>query len=388
MTAEGSGTPQPLSGSAVPPWATEAQVAAATDSLMATIDPKRYVGTKHHIVPKFILKRFANDREQMRVRYRDRRGHHVCNIKDLAVTDFYTFIDKAGELDSSYEQLWGVIEQGGSTVLREHLDNPFVKPHPFTLHDKQAVDALVALQSLRGPAMRRTDELIADYGIKLLNQDKMSADELMTLEFAPHQNDHLQILAGLVEKVEQHLSTRGAFLVTLDRPLLVICDEPVYLERPDTYAPPTRAQLRDYPRDILVDGNPVPPENLIQFHNPRGVGLNQADAIAMPVSPRHAIFYDKPGTAGPMQHLKIDGSDADHFAQELLQMCLEQAVVWIAGHPDHPKIANLRLPKPPPPIVIIDGDSPFARDARTSTRRAPRRLNKKARPEPKEPTPS
>jgi hypothetical protein len=144
--------------------------------------------------------------------------------------------------------------------------------------------------------------------------------------------------------------------------------------------------LRDYPGDIFVDGNAVPPENLIQFHNPRGVGLNQADAIAMPVSPRHTIFYCKPGTAGPMHHLKIDGSDADHFAQELLQMCLEQAVVWIAGHPDHPKIANLRLPKPPPPI--IDGDSPFARDARTSTRRAPRRLNKKARPEPKEPTPS
>lgn len=386
MTAEASGTPHPLSGSAVPPWASQAQVAAATEALMATIDPKRFVGTRHHIVPKFILKRFANDREQVRVRYRDRRGHHVCNIKDLGVTDFYTFIGKAGELDSSYEQLWGVMEQGASAVLRKHLDNPFLKPHPFTLHDKQAVDALVALQSLRGPAMRRTGELIADYGVKFPNQDKMSAEEMMTWEFAPHQNDHLQVLAGLVEKVERHLSTRGAFLVTLDRPLLIICDEPVCLERPDSYVPPTRAQLRDYPRDILVDGE-VLPENLIQFHNPRGVGLNNAEAIAMPVSPRQAIVYDKPGTAGPMRHLEIDGSDADDFTQELLQRCLEQAVLWIAGHPDHPQVANLRLPKTQPPIVIIDGGSPFARDARTNPRRAPRRLNKNARPESEVPTP-
>ena len=386
MTEEASCTPHPLSGSAVPPWATEAHVVAASEALMATIDPRRYVGTKHHIVPKFILKRFANDREQVRVRHRDRRGHRVCNIKDLAVTDFYTFIDQAGELDSSYEQLWGVIEREASVVLRERLDNPFIKPRPFTLLEKQAVDGLVALQSLRGPAMRRTGELIADYQIKVLNQHKMSAEELLSWEFAPHQNDHLQVLAGLMEKVEQNLSTRGAFLVTLDRPLLVICDEPVCLERPDTYAPPTRAQLRDYPRGILVDGEPVLPENLIQFHNPRGVGLDQAEVIAMPVSPRHAIVYDKPGTAGPMHHLKIGGGDADHFAQELLQTCLEQAVMWIAGHPDHPKVANLRLPETQPPLAIIDGGSPFAHDVRTTSRRAPRRLDKKARPESDKPT--
>lgn len=369
MSLEDPGTPPPLSGGAVPPSATEAQVAAAAEALMATIDPKRYVGAKHHIVPKFILKRFANEREQVRVRYRDRRGHHVCNIKDLAVADFYTFIDKSGELDSSYEQLWGVIEGIASAVLREHLDNPFIKPRPFTLHEKEAIDALVALQSLRGPAMRRTGELIRDYEIKVLNQHKISTEKLRTWEFTPHQNDHLRVLAAAVEKVEQHLSTRGASLVTLDRPLLVICDEPVCLEKPDSYAPPTRTQLRDYPRGVLFNGDPVPPENLIQFHNPRGVGLNGAEAIAMPVSPRHAILYGKPGTAGPMHHLKIEGSDAGHFAQALLQMCLEQAVMWIAGHPEHPKVANLgsqRLNHPSPswtagahsptmPVLLRDG---------------------------------
>lgn len=372
----------PYSGANVPPWATEADVAAATATLMSAIDPKRYVGTKHHVVPRFILKRFANERDQVRVRYRDRRGHHLCNIKDLAVTDFYTFIDHFGELDASFEQLWGEIEAAAATVLRNHIEDPFLKPHPFALHEKQAIDALVALQSQRGPAMRRTSELIADYGMKIVNQDKMSTEELLDLEFRPSQNHHLQTMAGLMDKVEKNLSTRSAFIVTLDRPLLVTCDEPVFLERPETYAPPTRSQMRDYPPDILVDGKPVPREDIIQFHNPRGVGFDMAEAIVMPIGPCHAVVYGEPGTAAPVPHRKVGGKDADHFAQELLKMCIEQSVMWIAGHPDHGKIANLRIPKTQPPIYIFDGGTAFSHAARTSIRRAPRRLDKDARPEP------
>lgn len=88
----------------LPPW-TECEVARQTEELMATLDPKRYVGSKHHVVPRFILKRFANDKDQVLVRDRTTDAKRISNTKALAVTDFYTFIDTAGELNASYEQM-------------------------------------------------------------------------------------------------------------------------------------------------------------------------------------------------------------------------------------------------------------------------------------------
>lgn len=370
----------PLGGGVAPWWGPRAQADAAAEAWVSGIDRKQHVGSRHHIVPRFILKRFANDQEQVRVRYPGRRDHKLCSISDLAVKDFYTFIDQQGELDASYEQLWGVIEGQASGVLRTHLDSAFFKPHPFTRSDKQVIDSLVAIQSVRGPAARRASELIADYGVKLLNQDKMSAEDMTRWEFIPHQNEHLQTVAALADKSEQELANRGARLVTLDRPLLVVSDEPVWLERPKSYAPPTRAQLRQFPPGVQVDGRDVPPEDVIMFQNPRGVGFAEAGRIALPIDPRIAIVYDKPGTARPMPHLELNGTEANLFAKDLVGACLEQAVLWVAGHPDHPRLANVRLPKPQPALIIIDGGSNLAHNARTTLRRAPRRLDRKARP--------
>jgi len=99
----------------------EAQVARAGAKLVASIDPKRYVGHKHHVVPAFILKHFANAKNQLLVRDLARNSTRMVNVNDLAVTDFYTFINTSGDLDSSYEHLWGEIEAGASRALRDHL---------------------------------------------------------------------------------------------------------------------------------------------------------------------------------------------------------------------------------------------------------------------------
>ncbi len=365
----------------MPPWTTEGEVARQTEELMATLDPKRYVGSKHHVVPRFVLKRFANEKDQVLVRDRATGAKRISNTKSLAVTDFYTFIDSAGELDASYEQIWGHIETATDSILREHLENPFVRPRPFDAVEKYAIDAFVALQSVRGPANRRVMELMADYGTKLVNQDKFSADDMADLEFRPHQNHHLEALVHVLPQIEEHLTSRASFLVTLDKPLLVISDEPVCLERPDDYAPPTRKQMRDYPRDVRVDGNPVPREDIIQFAG-GGVGLANAEAIVMPVGPRHAIAYDRPGSLRPAPHQRIEGADAEHFAAEVSRIVIEQAVVWIAGHLTHPKLATMRLRKQPPPLVILDGGTHLSQNVRNTDRRKPIRLDKTARPEP------
>lgn len=369
----------------VPPWTTGRDVARRTKELMATLDPERYVGSKHHVVPRFILKRFANDKDQVLVRDRATGAKRISNTKALAVTDFYTFIDSAGELDASYEQMWGYVETAAHSILCEHLENPFVRPRPFNPVEKYAIDAFVALQSIRGPANRRVMELVADYGMKLVNQDKLSADDMDDLEFRPHQNHHLETLVRVLPQIEEHLASRAAFLVTLDKPLLVISDEPVCLERPDDHAPPTQKQMRDYPRGILVDGKPVPRADLIQFAS-LGVGLANAEAIVMPIGPRHAIAYDRPGSLRPAPHQRLEGADAEDFATEVSTLVIEQAVVWIAGHISHPTLGRMRLPKQPPPLVIFDGGTRLSQNVRHTDRRKPVRLDKTARPEPTEPT--
>ncbi|MFJ2757468.1 DUF4238 domain-containing protein [Nocardioides sp. NPDC087217] len=348
---------------------------------MAKIDPKRYVGAKHHVVPKFILKRFANAKDQVLVRDRATGGRRLSNIKALAVTDFYTFIDQAGELNSSFEQLWGVVEGAAADILRDHLDNPFSRPRPFDQEEKQVIDAFVALQLVRGPSLRRVYEVVADYGMKLVNQDKFSADDLDRVEFRAHQNHHLEFLASNVEMINAHLATRAACLVTLDQQLLVISDEPVCLERPADFARPTRRQMRGHPRNVLVDGEPVAPEDLIQLSS-GSVGLANAEAIAMPISPLHAIVYDQPESFRLTRHVVLTGKDAAEFANDVNQICMEQAVVWIAGNPGHPTLSRIKLPRQPPPVVIRDGGSRLARQAHNTTRRKPVRLDKTAQPAP------
>lgn len=205
-------------------------------------------------------------------------------------------------------------------------------------------------------------ELMADYGMKLVNQDKLSADDMDDLEFRPHQNHRLETLVRVLPQIEEHFASRAAFLVTLDKPLLVISDEPVCLERPDDHAPPTRKQMRDYPRDVLVDGKPFPREDIIQFAG-GGVGLANAEAIVMPVGPWHAIAYDRPGSLRPAPHQRLEGADAEHFATEVSSIVIEQAVVWIAGHIAHPTPGKMRLQKQPPPLVIFDGGTRLRRSA-------------------------
>lgn len=295
-------------------WFTPGEIDRGAAAFMASIDPKQHVGHRHHLVPRFVLARFANVRDQVYVRDRtdNRASDGLRNIRDLAIKDFYTFIDNDGELNSSFEYLLGEIEAAASNVMREHIDNPFTRPRPFSLVERMAIDGLVSMQAIRGHDQRRSGEVLVDYYVKTTNQQNFSEQDLTDLEIVPHQNDHLMVTMALSSKVHRHLTSRACFLVTLDRPLLVTCDEPVLLHFDEPLPRHSQRQLNDHPRDVRVDG--VPPEDLIQVTGTNLTGLVQADGIIMPVGPRHAVMYLEPDTAGPVEHQVLSGSEADSFA--------------------------------------------------------------------------
>jgi Protein of unknown function (DUF4238) len=345
-------------------------------ALSEALDPKAHVGDKHHIVPMMILKRFADANGRVLVRDRITGAARDQNINDLAIKDFYSFIDNSGELDASFEDLWGQIEGDAAKVLKLHVGNPFMQPRPFTSDEKATIDNLVALQLVRGPARRRMIELTTDYTIKLVNQHQLQPEDIESIEIAPHQNQILQALLGAMGNVAQYLQSREAGITELDRPLLVTCDEPVCFERPEGYKPPTPEGLNGYQNSIHVEG--VPDEDIIQFSGSRGVGLGNARAIAMPLSPKHFLVYGGLGDRRPVQSLYLTGDQADEVAAELVGYCAEQAVHWIAASPNHPTLRDMELPEPLPILSIRDGGSGPARSVNRSKLRTPRRLDKSA----------
>ncbi|MCB0906941.1 MAG: DUF4238 domain-containing protein [Nocardioidaceae bacterium] len=361
-------------------WFTRDAIDRRAAEFIAKLDPRQYVGTKHHIVPRFILARFANNRGQVYVRERLTPREGLRNIKDLAVRDFYTFINDEGELDSSFESLLGEVEKVAAAVLRDHLDNPFMRPRPFDTVERMAIDSLVSMQAVRGHAHRRRGEILADYYIKATNRQHLSDQDMVELEFVPHQNELLKHSMMVASKVHQQLAQRACFIVTFDRPLLLTCDEPVLLGRDNDEEPLTAAELNDHPRRVIADG--VRPEDLIQITGPRAVGVADADGIAMPLSPRHALVYDQPGTICAAEHVRLTGEEAGSAADEIAEYCVENAYAWLAGHPDHPALKTMKLPKSRPPVIVIDGGTPMSRHLQADPRRIAHRLDKNARPDP------
>ena len=345
-------------------------------AMSEALDSKAHVGDKHHIVPMMILKRFADANGRVLVRDRITGAARDQNINDLAIRDFYSFIDNSGELDASFEALWSQIEGDAAKVLKLHVRNPFMQPRPFTPDEKATIDNLVALQLVRGPARRRMIELTADYAIKLVNQHEFKPEDIDSIEIAPHQNQILRALLRTMGTAGQYLQSREAGITELDRPLLVTCDEPVCFERPEGYKAPTPEELNGYQKSVHVEG--VPDEDIIQFSGSRGVGLGNARAIAMPLSPKHFLVYGELGDPRPVQPLFLTGDQADEVAAELVGYCAEQAVQWIAASPNHPTLRDMELPEPLPILSIFDGGSRPARAVNGSKRRTPRRLEKNA----------
>lgn len=348
------------------------------DDLVNGLDTKQYVGSIHHIVPRFILERFA-DGEQVFVRDRAGGFRGRQNVKNLGVKDFYTFIDNKGELNSSHESILGFVEGDASQVLKEHLNNPFLGPRPFADAERLAIDTLVSTQAVRGHGMRRVGEVLTDYYVKFTNQDKLSEEHLTEYEFVPHQNDLLNEAMQKAQGIHEFLRDRDCMLVTLDRPLLVTCDEPVLVFREDDAPHKAQRSLKGIPRS--VPGAEVAPQDLIRISGSHLDGIATAEMIAMPIGPKAAIVYNARGTSGEQRdHFKLNGEEATAFAGYVLEGCVKNACAWIVAHPEHRTIATIRLPRPKAPLIIDDGGTPMSKRHESDSRRTARRLNKDAKP--------
>jgi hypothetical protein len=142
-----------------------------------TSNPAVGVGAKHHTVPAFCLRRFADARGQLLVRDRSTGHQTTRTVSKLAVRDFYTVVTADGQFDGRMEQLLATVE-GEAAELFMLLVTPFRRPVPLKAEERVTVCQFLAFQMIRGPRKRRETELLADYTVKLQAGDSLTERDL------------------------------------------------------------------------------------------------------------------------------------------------------------------------------------------------------------------
>lgn len=253
-----------------------------------------------------------------------------------------------------------------ATILRERIDaRAFVKQRAFTTQERFVIDTFVSMQYVRGMRVRRSMEIITDYGMKLVNQGRLSPEDIETLDIVPHPNDHLRMFGRLTEQAFEYLASRPLVVAHLDQPLLFIGDEPVVMsaDRPLPSFDPEGVPN--------VTGPGIDPRNIVHLQGNRGAGFAMADEILLAVSPTTVLVFGPIGQSWDATSVRISGNDAASTAEEHNSLVLDASVVWVAAHPDHPTFASMRMPEAKPIVRVSDGASAPGRRANSTTHRRP-----------------
>lgn len=319
------------------------------------------VGARHHTVPAFCLRRFAGRDGRLLVRQRSTGKLIRQSLSDLAVTDFYTFMNTDGTFDGRLEQLLSQVEAEAAKLLRR-LASPLRRPEAPSLDERSTICQFLAFQMVRGPRKRREIELMADYGMKVQAGELLSEKDVRQLTAVPHPNMHLQMLGPGAFEIHKSLLRRAVQIMWLDQPLLAICDEPVLVDVDDhvQHFPEcfmTQAELRRRQKGQRADGKF---SQTLHIWPTKPSGVEIAEAVAMPLSPSALLVLGPIGEdIEPSSALR--GEEAADMAREVNAALAGQAYDWIAARPDHPSFASWTLPAPGPVIGVCDGGSTMSR---------------------------
>jgi hypothetical protein len=294
----------------------------------------------HHLVPQFLLKRFATVSGSLELidRYDFARITPSFVPAALAVRDFYS-LDTPNGLDASIEKLLAThVEGPAATAIRRLVDEGrslagpgiripigiflgFQKVRgPGDRHAMaeyhNAVTRLVASlapdDTVRAPRPRRIREREVVETIELARAGKY---EIVSERAADLHIDGLDVALNMARDLE----SRTWQLLEFDEPVLATCDEPVVLMG----------------RNVNLPGEPV--------------GVLTAEAVAFATDPRHAlIMIRRDLEAAPGRHR---GSHAE--AAVLNAHVAFAAFRHIVRRPGTDPLAELEVPKKAAPVWTV-----------------------------------
>jgi hypothetical protein len=366
---------------------------ARAASFTATLDPQALVSSRHHVVPRFILERWANPSDQVQVYRRIERRYTVNNIADLAIRDFYTFFDTDGRKNSSLESLLGIVEDAAAEVIRRLL-SPFGKSEPFRAGDRESLAQFAAFQSVRSPRQRREYELMVDWMSKSHAIGHLSDDQLRAIEILPHQNESLANLGKQSEALFPLFAARPLALITLDKPLLFLGDDPIVIDESDSVQHSkdcflTDQEIKERLRRRRRKDRKKPLADragrVVHLWTTAGRGVGVAREIVMPICPRAVLWWgplgDRPALGGLVRDHLV-GSESREFANQVNEAICARALDWIISRPDDETFSTLIVPELGPLIVVCDGVNVASEAANSVPRHyRPRRLSSPGSPE-------
>ncbi|MFA1543495.1 DUF4238 domain-containing protein [Actinomadura monticuli] len=289
---------------------------------------------RHHTVPRFHLKRFANEHGRLiRVALPGDKSHPI-SVNDATVEkDFYLLEDEQGTQSDALEDLLSEVEGNAAKGVRNIVDEHI---WPITGKTRESVAAWAASQALRTTSQRQSSSEIADIMLKMqigiggkpqvrhvlrdrlgreptdsevaTNWATLSNFDSYAVESHPH--NHLKIMLSLWPDTTAMFCARGWTVVRFERKALITCDAPVYL-----------APAPDHPEWA-------------------GIGLATAGTILVPLDRRVALLMGEVGAP-----------DARAAGTTLLYKQYNQALAWnartaIFHHPNDPLFDGLELPEP------------------------------------------
>jgi hypothetical protein len=326
---------------------------------LASADPDIGVGSKHHTVPAFYLKRFASQSGRLSVRDRSTGVLTKRSYLSMTIRDFYTFTDGNGALDGRLEQLLSQIEGNAARVFGDLL-SPFRRPLPLDAVDRGAVVQFLAFQVVRGERQRRELELMADYMAKVQAGHRLTGRDIESLTAVPHPNEHLMMMCKTAETLAAYVGTRPLTVAFLDQPLLITGDEPVILNvgedhvqhKPDCFI--TRKELARRQREARKMGTTY--SQVVHVYQTRPSGVARALEIALPLTPRSLLILGPQGASGEPR-ARLHGAEAEGLASTVNESIIAQSLSWVAANPAHPYFASIDFPPPGPLIAACDGGS-------------------------------
>ncbi len=324
---------------------------------IASADRSLQVGARHHTVPAFYLRRFANSNEQLWVRDRRSPNAGIRKTADLAIKDFYTFINVDGEPDGRLEQFLTRIEGAAASALRRATSS-VTWGNPVLAQDHADIALFMAFQYARGPRRRRELEVMSDLYTRMveLNEPvhggrrevaayRARLREFRELEFAAHPNTHLSMLGPLAQKLYPYFAERPLSVVSLTAGALLTCDEPIAAFHEDRNPAPLLAPTRQRVRTRRRQGaRKARQATLIHVQNAGHHGLALADQIAMPVGRRTLIVLGGPETSLP-SHLRLSPDESMMAAEELNRHLIEQTYFCAFSHPEDQHLLAQPLPE-------------------------------------------
>lgn len=294
---------------------------------------RRQVKRRHHTVPRFYLRGFADGREQLIRVPIDGKCTHKCGIGDASVVkDFYNFVGADGQLDDAVENAFGRMEDAAAGVFREVLEDDL---WPLPTDSRLVLAQWVAAQFVRGTADRQMFGEAWDLLVKMqiaIGGKEQLRDRLEALGPGP-------LGDADVDQAWREVSDFGAY--TVDTPVnehIASLGHRIEVAV-NVLVPRTWVFVRFKRRSLITSDHPV-----VLIKDPSepgflGIGLSNAAAVAVPLSRRAALLMlDASG-----RDVRLDPNTL--MARDLNQRVAASARSAVFHHPED-GLVRIRLPEP------------------------------------------